>query len=164
MKKIAKKAILLASALLIALASGLVGYYVYAAITTNVKIPSSGTLVPLPTGAPASSPATTISPTAALSVRQTNGAVINQIYWGDHLTIHDAPTYQVMVQNKGTVPLTLSMTASTPSFATITWDGEGKTVQPDGYIVATLKLNFYQSVNSQTIPFNAEISITGTSA
>jgi hypothetical protein len=110
-----KRTILLATALILTVALGLFGYYVYAAYNTNVTVLSSGTLVPLSTGNPAP-----ISAYSSLSVRKTNGAVINQIYWGDHLTIYDAPTYQVMIQNTGSVPLKLSMTASTPSFAKIT--------------------------------------------
>jgi hypothetical protein len=155
---------LLATTLILTLALGFVGYYVYAALSTNVKVPSSGTLVPLPTDPPTPSPSPTLTPTASLSIRETNGAVLNQIYWGDHLTIHDAPTHQVMIENTGSVPLTLSMAASTPTFATVTWDGEGKTVPANGFVVATLKLSFYQAVNSQTIPFNADITITGNSA
>jgi len=159
--KMIKKRLLIAVILVSALIVGLFGY-VYAAYTTNVKIPSSGTLVPLPSESPSASPSAIASP-ASLSIRETNGAVLNQIYWGDHLTIHNAPTYQVLIENKGSVPLTLSMQASTPSFATISWDSEGKSVPVNGYIIATLKLSFYQAVNSQTIPFNADITITGTS-
>lgn len=155
---------MIATALIVTIALGLVGYFAYAAYSAAVKIPSSGTLVPLPTDPPASSPTSTSASPASLSIRETNGAVLNHIYWGEHLTIHNAPTRQVMIENKGSVPLTLSMSAQAPSFASVTWDAEGKTVQPNDFTIATLKLNFYQSINSQTIPFNADITVTGTSA
>jgi hypothetical protein len=99
------------------------------------------------------------------------------IYWGDHLTMFDSPSCAIRVRNKGSTPVTLSMTATfngnnatipTPSppgskMMGVSWDKEGTKLNPGDYVNATLHLHLGPSMMPpRDFPFMTQVTITGT--
>jgi hypothetical protein len=122
------------------------------ALVSSQTVPSGGTITAVNVG---------VYTNSACTVNCTN------IDWGT-LAPGASTTKTVYIKNAGTVPVTLSMVASSwvPSnantYLSVTWNREGYALNPNSSVSATLTLTVSSSVSSlSTFSFNIVISGTG---